>query len=204
MRRIMIVIIALGAASLVQSANAGGSSGTCGRKQGHTLVQNGSARVYTLNGEVYACAIPGGASYHLGSASVCNGTHRAAPVAIADRLVAYGLQTCGTDTGSSVVVVRRLTTGKRLHTDPAITGAAGPESFQTVESLVVKRDGSDAWITVTNSVAGHGSTIEVHAHGTGGSALLDSGPGIDPSSLRLKRSRVSWLHDGHRRSAKLS
>jgi len=204
MRRIALVLIALGATVVVQASNAGGAGGTCGRQQGHTLVQNGSARVYTLNGGVYACAIPNGVSYHLGSASVCVGTQRAAPVAIAGRLVAYGLEQCGVDTGSTVVVVRRVTNGKRLRSDPAIAGAAGPESYQTVESLVVKRDGSDAWIVVTNSLAGHGSNIEVRAHSKSGPALLDSGFGINPSSLRLRGSKLSWRHGGQRRTATLS
>jgi hypothetical protein len=203
MRRIALVVIALGTIWVIQSTDAGAESGTCGDSHGHTLVQNGSARVYTLHGGVYACASPNGVVYHLGSSSVCVGTRRAAPVALAGRLVAYGLESCGVDTGSTEVVVRSLTTGKRLHTDPSATGPRGAESFQSVTSLVVKRDGSDAWISITNSLGGHGSAIEVHAHSLSGFTLLDSGIGVDPSSLRLKRSMLSWIHSGQRRSAQL-
>jgi hypothetical protein len=205
MRRIALVALALGAASFVQLAQARAPGATCGRHQGHTLAQGDSARVYTLNDGAYGCAIPNGVVYKLGSASVCNGRPgRAAPVALSGRIVAYGLATCGIDTGTSVVVVRRLTNGKRLHRDASVTGPVGAESFETVESLALEPSGSDAWITVTNSVASHGSSVEVHAHDSGGAVLLDSGAGIDPRSLRLAGSKLTWRHDGKLRSAQLS
>jgi hypothetical protein len=195
---------ATASAATTASAAATASAATCGRHQGHTLVQSASARAYTLNGEVYACAIPNGVVYHLGSASVCVRSQRAGPVAIAGKLVAYGLESCGIDTGSSVVVVRRLTNGKRLRSDPSTTGTIGAESYSTVDSLVVKPNGSDAWIMVENSLGTHKTETEVHAHGTGGAVVLDSGTGIDPQSLRLAGSKLTWRHGRHKRSAKLS
>jgi hypothetical protein len=201
----MIALLAVVAAGATSSlAPAASTTGTCGRHQGHTLAQSDSARVYSLNNGVYGCAIPNGSVYRLGSASVCQGHGRATPVALAGRLVAYGLETCGIDTGSSVVIVRRLTNGKRLHEDAATTGPVGAESFETVESLVLKPGRSDAWISVTNSVVTHGATIEVHKHDSTGTSLLDSGLGIDPHSLRLTGSKLAWRHDGKRRSAILS
>jgi hypothetical protein len=132
------------------------------------------------------------------------GSSRAGPVAIAGRLVAYGLERCGVDTGSTIVVVRRLTDGKRLHSDPATTQSVGPEAYQTVDSLVVKRNGSDAWIAVANSLGTHQTSTEVHADSTDGFALLDAGSEINPSSLRLDGSKLTWRHGGSKRSATLS
>lgn len=204
MRRIGLVTFVLVAAWLVQSATAAAPGASCGRPQGQTLAQSASARAYTLNGEVYACAIPNGVVRHLGSASVCVGTKRAAPVAVDGGFVAYALESCGIDTGSSQVIVMRARTGKRLHADPATTEPTGPESYETVQSLVVKRNGSDAWIAVANSLGTHKTMTEVHAHGTGGFVLLDSGSAINPSSLRLAGSTLRWRHGSRKHSSRLS
>jgi hypothetical protein len=204
MRRIAPAVLVIAALMVLPPVIAAGKRSSCGRRQGHTLVQSDTARAYTLDGDVFACAIPAGVAYRLGSASVCVGSSRAGPVAIAGRLVAYGLERCGVDTGSTIVVVRRLTNGKRLHSDPATTRPVGPESYQTVDSLVVKRDGSDAWIAVANSLGTHGTGTEVHAHDTNGFALLDSGDGVNPSSLRLDGSQLTWRHGARKRSATLS
>jgi hypothetical protein len=198
----LIAALALGASASARGSASGRAAG-CGSDQGHTLARSDSARVYTRGGTVFGCAIPNGTVYKLGSASVCNGHGRAAPVAVAGRLVAYGLETCGIDTGSAVVIVRRLTDGKRLRDDPSRTGPAGPESYDAVDSLVLAPSGADAWITVTSSIVSHQNATEVHEHGRNGFALLDSGSGVNPGSLRLKRSKLTWRHSGLLRSATL-
>jgi hypothetical protein len=206
MRRVLVGALVIGACVAVQSASAGTAARSCAAHPGQTLVKTHLARAYTFNGDVYACALPAGVAYDLGSATVCNigvGTGLAEPVALGGKLVAYALERCGVDTGTTEVIVRRLTNGKRVHSDPATTGATGPESYETVESLVVKHDGSDAWIAVANSLGTHATGTEVHAHGKGGFVLLDSGSGIDAKSLRLKGSKLSWLDGGVKRSAKL-
>jgi hypothetical protein len=153
---------------------------------------------------VYGCAIPGGVSYRLGSLGVCNGTGLATPAALAGKLVAYGLETCGVDSGSAVVIVRRLIDGRRVRTDSAIS-VAPVESIPEVESLVLKPGGSDAWIVAAHSLGTHKTTVEVHEHGRGSVAkLLDSGIGIDPTSLRLNGSELSWRDGGGERRAGLS
>jgi hypothetical protein len=196
----LAVAVAASAAARPPTSKPGVS---CRRHPGHTLAQSDSARVYSRSGAVYGCAVRHGAVYKLGSSSLCIGTSRAAPVALAGRLVAYGLETCGVDTGSTVVIVRRLTDGKRLHDDPATVLPNGPESYQTVHSLVLNARGDDAWISTASSLGSHATATEVHEHGTNGFGLLDSGTGIDPGSLRLKRSKLTWLHGGKRRSATL-
>jgi hypothetical protein len=58
-----------------------------------------------------------------------------------------------------------------------------------------------AWIGSEHSIVGHRSAIEVHADGSGGDRVLDSGPNIDPASLRLHGSQLSWVDGGATRHA---
>jgi hypothetical protein len=45
--------------------------------------------------------------------------------------------------------------------------------------------------------------IEVHAAAGGHDSVLDSGAGIDPRSLKLHGSTLTWRHDGATRRATL-
>ena len=159
--------------------------------------------MYVTRGVLYGCASGSTRRYQLGNAAACIRTARAGPVALAGTVVAYGLESCGVDTGSAVVVVRRLSTGLRLRSLPATTGTLGPESYQRVSSLVVRPDASVAWIGTASSIIRHTQTIEVHRADTRGLAELDAGAGIGPSSMRLHGRQVSWHHDGAVRSAPL-
>src|SRR5205807_5844094 len=97
----------------------------------------------------------------LGQAKVCVASTRVDHLALAGDVVAYGLQQCGVDTGIASVPVRRLSDGKRLSWYSAVTGSVGPESFESVNSIVVKRDGAVAWIATLNSIIGPVIRIQV-------------------------------------------
>jgi hypothetical protein len=157
-------------------------------------------QVYALSGSVYACDVASAKPIRLGSATICIARVCVRKAAVAGELVAYGAETGGVDSGSAAVNVLRLSDGKQLHSFAAITGAIGPEAYQSVDSLVVKRDGSVAWISTVNSIIGRGSDTEVHANGH----RLDSGSGIAPNSLRLSGSTLSWRHGTATHSATLS
>jgi hypothetical protein len=119
-------------------------------------------------------------------------------------LAAYGLRMYGVDTGQGSIVVRRLDDRRVLHDSPAVTGRLRPESYSQVATLVLKPDGSVAWIGTGASIVGqHAGVTEVHEIGRGGSRLLDSGAAIDAQSLRLRGSRLSWRHGGRTRAATL-
>jgi len=154
---------------------------------------------------VYGCVNPSGRAYRLGSTrEFCIGTQSVDPVVVAGQLAAYGLSTCGVDAGYTVVVVRRLLDGEQLHSDHSITGPVGPESYQSVGSLALKGDGAVAWIAEGRSIIGHGpQPIEVHRHDSRGERLLDSGAAIDPKSLRLTGSTLTWTRAGQTESATL-
>jgi hypothetical protein len=124
-------------------------------------------------------------------------------VALAGTTVAYGLETCGVDTGSSEVIVRRLTDGRTLKTVAATTGPQAPESYQLVGSVVVKRDGALAWIGVDDSFIRHSQEVEVHRVDRRGEAELDSGAAIEHGSLRLHGSTLTWRDGAATKSATL-
>jgi hypothetical protein len=160
--------------------------------------------VYVVNGTAYGCSVVHAARrYPLGQRATCLGTPRVGPVAVAGELAAYGLERCGVDTGFTQVVIRRLTDGRQQRSFVATTNPLGPESYQSVGSLVLKSDGAVAWIGVTSSIVRHGNDIEVHRAEQHAQLLLDSGPGIDPASLRLRRSVLTWRRANRTRRAGL-
>src|SRR5205807_607519 len=121
--------------------------------------------------------------------------------ALSGTTLAYGLESCGVDTGSSSVVVRRLSDGRQLRLLPATTGQLAPESYQLVGSVVVKSDGAVAWIAAANSVVRQSGSVEVHRADRRGHAALDSGPSIEAGSLRLRGSTLTWRHGAATKSA---
>lgn len=176
----------------------------CGPVAARTLAAGASARVYALHGDVYGCSVTTGVRTRLGTTASCIGAQRVGPVALAGQIAAYGLESCGVDTGSTVIVTRRLADGQTLVTLPALTGPVGPESYEMVGSLAVKSDGACAWIASARSIVRTLAETEVHRSEPGGFALLDSGAAIVPGSLRLRGSALSWRHGALLRSATLS
>ncbi|MDQ6776084.1 MAG: hypothetical protein M3071_07670 [Actinomycetota bacterium] len=171
-----------------------------------TLAADRTAQVFSWHGSVYGCLDATGARQKLGGAAVCNlPPGHVAPVRLVGAIVAYGLEHCGVDTGSSTLVVRNLASARRPENLTAGTLRLGPETFVLVQSLVLRGDGAVGWIAVDESlVRTRRSTYEVHRFTGAKSSLLDSGTGIDPSSLRLVGSRMTWRDGTKARSASLS
>ncbi len=160
--------------------------------------------MYVSTGNVYGCSIHGHASYVLGSAGNCNAAPRVGPAIVVGELSAYGSERCGVDTGTTLVIVRRLADGKQLRSFAA-TSTGLPEAFQSLRSLVLKPDGAVAWIGLVSSVVGNRHAIEVHeADRNRPAVMLDSGAAIVPGSLRLRGSRLTWKHGAATRAATLS
>jgi hypothetical protein len=166
---------------------------SCGPGHAKTLAADGAARVYSHDGNVYGCARAGHESFRLGSVANSMSEGRAGPIALAGVDVAYGLTYYGVDTISADVVVRSLTDGAVLRRQNSYTGQLGPEYFETVEDIVVKRDGSVAWIASGGSViSGTPAGIEVEKSDRSSSTLLDKSKQIAKRSLRLHGSRLRW------------
>jgi hypothetical protein len=205
-RRRQIVLAGAGVL-LACGSPAVGSAATahCGPFDAKTLAASSVARVYAMGNSVFGCSVDGSGAFLLGQRKTCIGAARVAPVVVAREFAAYGLARCGVDSGSTQVVVRRLTDGKIVRAAVATT-PPGVESYQSVGSLVLKRDGAVAWIGVGHSLVGHGSPkIEVYrANRRGKVQLLDSGLAVQPGSLTLQGSRLTWKDGAAVRHGSLS
>ncbi len=199
---VVLAVLAVCGSSVGTSAGSIAVGTRCGPARATTLAADGRVRVYALHEVVYGCSAARGRSFRLGHASHALAESRVAPVALAGDLAAYGLTSFGVDTVSASVVVRRLTDGTTVKELPA-TRAVGAEAFQSIGSVAVLANGAVAWIGSEHSIVAHRGAIEVHAAGAGGDRVLDSGPKIDPASLRLHGSRLTWVDGGATRHATL-
>jgi len=177
----------------------GSSAGPCGPRSARTVATNGQVRLYARGQVVYGCSVARGRSFRLGSVTRSIRESRVGPVAVAGDLAAYGLTNFGVDTVRASIVVRRLTDGKVVSEFPA-TRAIGAESFQRIGSVAVRASGAVAWIgSETSIVVGRRAVTEVHSADADGDRVLDSGPTIVATSLRLRGSTLSWTDGGARR-----
>lgn len=162
------------------------------------------AQVYALHMVVYGCDRSTRRNTKLGGTTTCIASARVDQTALAETIVAYGIDYCGVDTGFTAVNVRRLSDGKRLGSYVAVGGPGLVESYQSIGSIVVNPEASVAWIASERSIIGRGYRIEVDRVQHGKRTMLDSGSGIVASSLRLRGSTLSWQHGSTTRTATLS
>jgi hypothetical protein len=161
------------------------------------------ARVYSVGGAVYGCSPGSSRHYRLGNTGSCINSTRVGPVAAASNLAAYASTSCGVDTGSTQVIVRRLSDGRQLSSHPATTGLIAPESYQSVGSIVVDGSGHAAWIGSLSSIVRHGQETQVNAAGSSGVKVLATGSDIQVNSLKLHGSTLTWTAGGKQHSATL-
>jgi hypothetical protein len=193
--------IGAAAGAVVIAAGACGSAvattrSQCGPSGAKTLAVDRVARVYATGGNVYGCADAGGHTYLLAANNSRPGQPHIGQVALAGIDVAYGKTTSGVDTATATVTVRRLDSGRTLRSLAAMSQPVGPESFQSVDSIVVKKDGAVAWIASAHSIVRNSSQIEVDRVDGRGRSTLDTNSGIDSISLRLHGSALSWTDSG--------
>jgi hypothetical protein len=193
--------------SSAASSSAGSSAGTaaahCGPAAAKTLARSAQARIYTRAGTVYGCAAGSPHPVRLGSTGRCPGGSAVGVVTAAGRLAAYSVRSCGVDTSSAQVIVRRLTDGHQLSSHAAYSGPVAPESFQSVGSVVATPGGKVAWIVSSSSILAHRRNTEVVAAAGGATHVLASGTGIAPASLQLHSGTLSWTSDWARHTAAL-
>jgi hypothetical protein len=190
--------VALGGASAASRTVA------CGPASAHTLASDSLARVYSLNGKVYGCASGGSKSYRLGTSANSFAEGRAGPIALSGVEAAYGLTFYGVDTINAEVVVRRLTDGHVRRQHSAINEPVGAEYFETVDAVVVKSDGSVAWIAHAKWIGSNGKRVtEVDKSDRTSKSLLDNSNSIVTDSLGLDGSLLSWEDGTVKKSAPL-
>jgi hypothetical protein len=94
------------------------------------------------------------------------------------------------------VVVQDLRTGRTIYHVPTgteVNPIPGDVGVGEVAAVVVKADGSVAWIVQTTRENGR---YQVHADDKSGSRLLAEGPDIAPRSLALAGSTLYWTEAG--------
>jgi hypothetical protein len=99
-----------------------------------------------------------------------------------------------------VVVVRDMATGRTLHR--AEHGGEGSEAFPAwwADNFVMDAAGSVAWIA-TESPSTSGEYHVFKSDTTRGAEPLDSGPAIDPKSLRRRGKVIFWRNGNETRTA---
>jgi hypothetical protein len=223
MRAIAITVAAVVAATvLAGSASAAHGSAKpaprCGHAKSRLRLANGQAEVYEAPEvpsepglAVYGCAYRTGRSYELGATA--GQRHEGGPggesgvldPTLAETVVAYAKTRYYATRGSrELVIVRDLGTGRVLHETPTGTPVKPEpptEGVGDVVALVVKSDGSVAWIVATDAENG---TYQVHAVDKTGSRTLATGSDIAPGSLAVAGSTTYWTQAGSPQSATLN
>ena len=172
---------------------------------GTTLAASPVARVYLLpprNGfePVYACHYRTGRRVLLGTSGDCQATEEVGHLALAGRFVGHSIRSCGIeDEGQSSVAVVNLRTRRTVRSARAVGPPApgGTEVSSAIAELVLKPNGSVAWIGAARHYFGGPESVEVwelRKSDAGGEVLVDSGSGL--SALAVAGSTLYWTKDG--------
>jgi hypothetical protein len=169
------------------------------------VAADAQAVVYEAGIGVFGCAYGSRRSYRFGPTSygsATSGSGGTSPIVLAGPVVAY-------DTGTSSMFgrsveeiwVRNLRTGRLLHRMPnGSPGKPGDIGLGETTAIVVKGDGSVAWIVRAGAALGG---IQVRSVDKTGSHVLAVSPEVDPDSLALAGSTLYWTQGGKSMSAKL-
>jgi hypothetical protein len=106
----------------------------------------------------------------------------------------------GVDSYRLTAVARNLRTGEAVECSAGFGSHVGGRRGTDVEDLVVTSRGTIAWAAI---FWGKGAGRAVIACTPEGEQILDSGQGIDPESLRLHGSTISWRDSRENRAAEL-
>jgi hypothetical protein len=165
-----------------------------------TVVYEGRKREAGPRG-VFGCAYGAKQPYYLGRGSQAgaSGSVSTYPIVLAGPVVAYGEgSSFAYGKSSEEVWVRNLRTGKLIHQMPNGSPAeAGDVGLGETTAIVVKSNGSVAWIVRTTE------GLQVRSLDKSGSHLLAAAAEIDPGSLALAGSTLYWTQAGRPMSAPL-
>jgi hypothetical protein len=197
------------AVALALGAPAASGAPGCAPAGARILARDAAVRVYETvpkNGRaIAACLVGHSGRMTLLAAQPHPGLHRTlSRFELAGHIVAYVETQFGVDSGTSTLVVADVGTRHILRSLEAGSYAdAGILDRRSVTRFVITTRGSIAWISEQTQ---HEQLVEVAVHAApsrGPVVLLDSGRDIDPSSLRLSGSTLSWSRAGSQRSARM-
>jgi hypothetical protein len=180
----------------------------CRSQRAQTDFQNDEGRAFeqlrfdSLNAEfvpfTYACLFSANKRVRLGR----NGesTELTLP-RVAAPYVAFAVADCPGASCYSTVLVRDLLGGRLVRNLDATMSGGAPGDTQHVTDLELKPNGSLAWLV---QLSGYTTRkVEVVAVDASGRRLLESGPDVEPESLTLDGSTLSWRTGGVTHSATL-
>lgn len=221
---VLVLLLAVGSASAARARSRHEASAKCPPVHSNVITADTQAQVYLRPGgsgppgdyqpeEIFGCAYGGKRSYSLGGPPGfdAEGGGESTHYTLAGVILAsenFELQDFpgpGLPERERYVEVENLRSGRLLHKVP--TGTSGPTSIGVgpVVTLVVKSDGSVAWIAGNTKEADeHATSYEVHAVDKTGNRLLASGAEIDPQSLALAGSTLYWTQGEKPMSATLN
>jgi hypothetical protein len=215
-------VVAIAAATASPHAHA--SSATCRPHGTTTLLENRSARVYRYrdDGRIAACAFKQGQELSLDSPVDSTQAYPPRSMALAGPLVGYAVEDCFEECYTDIAVsdlryVNRTDGRSGIH---RYARAGIGRRDVTVGNLRLRRNGGLAWITCPGHPLNENLVVVATQRPNcvdDGSfdrvvkldsrakrrKVLDRSREIEPSSLRLKGDRISWLHEDDRRYARL-
>jgi hypothetical protein len=224
--RLKIAIAGFATFGVLLALPAGGPAAQnhCSARASTTLLENSQVRVYkqpTRYGargfDVFSCLKATGEGDILGGSSVGDYPFLPPAIDLAGPVIGYATEECDREfcgTSIDAVDVRH-----KNSVDGFLNSSYGSPRHHTVVkvgSLRVSRRGTLVWIACPErskhskligsrkpNCVRAGDADAVYLRAPGGKPLrrLDHGRTIDPSSLRLKAGRASWVHGRHRRSA---
>jgi hypothetical protein len=216
MRYLLIVI--LGTCLASPPAIAYGVHGTpCELKGSRSVVHTDHARIYQRAGDTFGCLYSRNRRYKIGDyAHDDYGVLGQRNVRLAGRYVAFEDYSEGKDGLQYHVVVIDLRDGRRVHDvatgpTPADTGVQGfAFGIGPTTRLQLRATGAVAWIArnrysadVEYEVRKRDTNSARGSDGDLGTKLLARGANIAPTSLRLRRSTLTWIQDGQPETARL-
>jgi hypothetical protein len=157
--------------------------------------------------EIFGCAYGAKHSYHFGFPPYGgpSGSGGVDHIALAGPVVAYEVaQTSPFVSGRDVneVWVRNLRTGNVIHRMPdGSPSEPGDIGIGDTTAIVVKNDGSVAWIVGTSEQLGH---AQIRSVDKTGSHVLAASPEINPNSLALAGNTLYWTQGNKPMSAVLN
>jgi hypothetical protein len=180
--------------------------GNCYLKGSSTIAQDAIGRFFmgpapsaSSSGAWYYCAFKHGPPHVLAEIPIPQNPDESFPMnstaVVAGRFLAF---LYGGGNGPTYVEVYDMVAGRLTFDSDAYAGGSSGYPSSPVPQLVLKHNGSVAWIASLTTSSG--VIRDVHRHDSTGTAIPDQGSAIDPRSLAAGGSWLYWTNAGAPRS----
>ena len=180
----------------------------CTLKGAKTIAANRHVRVFTARirrwREVFGCRRDADRAFAIGDANgECQNYDDIDGAVVSGNFVALNVHTCSLDSSQSAVKLLNLRDGRVRFASLPLATNSPPTAYDAIRGMVLTATGRLAWIGVRVE---RGAVVAAQVRrrlprSQRGSAVLDSGTGIDPRSLRRRGSEIRWRNAGVARSA---